>query len=95
MKTYYWTDGLGRIEFPITQTQIDSICHSGANDAAVAAESKPDIQPELARAVLSECGAWDDAELSDHAANLSRLFWIAAWDCHDEPELYAADKVGE
>jgi hypothetical protein len=89
MKTYIWFDGSGRIEIPFTQEQIDSICHSGSNDAAVASESKPAIDPALLKSVLSEYGAWDDIELSNHADNLERVFWIAAWDCFENSELFA------
>ncbi len=89
MNNYIWSDGSGRIEFPITQPQIDSVCRSGSNDDAVAAAAKPDLDPDLVRMALAEYGSWDKTELQDHNANLERIFWIACWDCFDEPELYA------
>lgn len=30
-------------------------------------KKKPDIDPVLLKNILSEYGAWDDSELSDHA----------------------------
>jgi hypothetical protein len=89
MKTYFWCDGSGRVEFQITQAHIDSVCKPGANDAAVAAESKPDINPALLKSVLHEYGAWDHDELENHAANLDRVFWAACWDCFENPETYS------
>lgn len=88
MKTYYWCDGSGRIEFKLTQAQIDCVCHSGSNDAAVSAIEKPEIDPQDLKKALREYGAWDDADLADHAANLKRIVWIACWDCFDDPATY-------
>lgn len=87
---YFWFDGSGRIEIELTQAQINSVCCSGANDAAVAAEIKPAIDAELLRNALKEYGAWDENELADHSANLDRVFWIACWDCYEDPNFYAA-----
>lgn len=92
MDNFIWYEGSGRIEIFITQKQVQAICHSGANDAAVAEEKKPDIDPVLLKNILSEYGAWDDSELSDHAQNLERIFWIACWDCFDNPENYIIDE---
>ena len=89
MKNYYWTDGSGYLEIKMSQEQIDSICQSGSNDAAVAAADKPTLDPNIMRKVLREYGAWDAEELANDADNLSRVFWIAAWDCFDSPEFYA------
>jgi len=33
---------------------------------------------------LSEYGAWDEEELSDHVANVERIVWIAAHNLSDE-----------
>lgn len=88
MGKYFWSDSSGRIEFQITQAQIDSICQSGSNDAAVAAETKPSIDPQVLKMALAEYGSWDETELQDHKANLERIFWIACWDCFDDPESY-------
>jgi hypothetical protein len=93
MKNYFWCDGSGQVEIKITQAQIDNVCHAGANDAAVAAESKPDINPALLKSILREYGAWDDAELSNHAANLDRVFWLACWDCFEDPETYVEPEL--
>lgn len=90
MKTYYWCDGSGRIEIEIPQAWIDSVCHSGSNDVAVAALPRVGLNPEHVRKALSEYGAWDNAELSDDSANLNRILWIACWDCFDNPESFAA-----
>lgn len=38
------------------------------------------IDPEALRKELKEYGAWDENELSDHDANLSRILWIACGD---------------
>ena len=38
------------------------------------------INPELLRKELKEYGAWDDEDLADHDANLSRILWIACGD---------------
>lgn len=40
MDNFIWYEGSGRIEIFITQKQVQAICHSGANDAAVAEEKK-------------------------------------------------------
>lgn len=88
VKNYSWFDGSGYLQIKLTQSQIDAVCRSGANDAAVAAESKPDLDADVLRQVLAEYGAWDADQLSDHAANLDRVFWLACWDCFDNPEDY-------
>ena len=90
MKTYHWTDSSGYLEINLTQDQIDSICQSGSNDAAVAAADKTTLEPNSVRQVLREYGVWSIKELTNDADNLDRVFWIAAWDCFESPELYAA-----
>lgn len=35
------------------------------------------LDPDALRAELKEYGAWDDDELSDHDANLTRILWLA------------------
>ena len=42
------------------------------------------INPELLRKELKEYGAWDDEDLADHDANLSRILWIACGDIVDK-----------
>ena len=90
MKVYNWCDGSGRLNIVLTQAQIDSVCHSGANDAAVAELEKPILNPAHVHDALREYGAWDSAELADDAENLARVLWVACWDCFDNPEVYAA-----
>lgn len=88
MTTYFWYDGSGRVEIEIPQEWIDSVCHAGPNDAAVAALPLLNLNPNHVRQALQECGAWDAQELADDAANLDRILWIACWDCFDSPESY-------
>lgn len=84
----YWTESLGRIELNITRAQAESCAHPGQCDADVAAlRDVPAIRRQLAKIdpatvadSLREYGAWDDDELKDHDANLSRLLWVACGD---------------
>lgn len=84
----WWSTSSGRIELQMTLKQAQSCSHSGRCDGDVALlRQDPKIKRQLgkldARLVcseLSEYGAWDDIELSDHNANLSRIIWIAAND---------------
>jgi hypothetical protein len=84
----WWIESLGRIELKITKAQALSCSHPGQCDSDVAALRKePAIRRQLnkldAKLVaecLSEYGAWDDAELADHEANLDRLLWVACCD---------------
>ena len=50
-----------------------------------------EINPDDLRRHLSEYGAWDDAELASHEANLERLVWLAANDVAEDPETYEED----
>ena len=84
----WWAESLGRIELQITKKQADSCSHPGQCDQDVADLRKaPSIRRQLEKlnpATVAEClreyGAWDDAELSDHDQNLSRLLWCACCD---------------
>ncbi len=84
----HWTESLGRIELQITRAQAHTGHHQGQCDADIAELRRvPAIRrqldklpPPLVAECLSEYGAWDDEELSDHDANLSRLLWIACGD---------------
>jgi hypothetical protein len=84
----YWTDSSGRIELKLTMREAQSASHQGQCDSDVLTLSqRPTIARQLAkidpaqlRRTLSEYGAWDDAELADHAQNLQRMLWIAAGD---------------
>jgi hypothetical protein len=81
----------GRIELNITKKQAAIGMHQGAcdNDIAVLRQipairrQLAKVDPELLKSELREYGAWDDAELSDHEANLSRLLWIMCGDILD------------
>lgn len=88
----WWSESMGRIELTMTLEQAQSCSHSGRCDDDVAALRQcPEIRAQLdaldrekVRAALSEYGAWDDDELADHDANLTRLLWVAACDLAEE-----------
>ena len=88
MSDYFWSSSCGRVELALTQEQIDSVCTSGPNDAAVAALEAPALNPDRVRDVLREYGAWSESDLRDPDTNTKRLLWLACWDCFDAPELY-------
>jgi hypothetical protein len=81
----YWIESLGRIELNITKAQAESCSHPGPCDNDVThLRTVPAIRrqldklsPALVAECLSEYGAWDDDELSDHEQNLDRLLWVA------------------
>lgn len=91
----WWSDSHGYIELHITRSQAASCSHPGPCDADVAAlRQSPVIRrqlarldPEKVRKVLREYGAWDDADLADHDANLSRLLWVACNDINDAEKM--------
>jgi hypothetical protein len=94
---YIWQSSSGRIELTFADLDMRRRCsHPGPCDLDVAdLSTDPTIAPQLAavdpaqlRAELDEYGAWDDAELSDHAQNLQRLLWLAAGDVHETPADY-------
>ena len=100
MSTFIWIPGSGRIEIEIEFADLDQcrrVSHPGPCDLDVAdlstepsiAAQLAAIDPALLRAELQEYGAWDGAELADHAQNLQRVLWIAASDVHEQPEMYA------
>lgn len=88
----WYTSGSGRIELNISRNIAQSCSHSGSCDNDVAeAMQIPSIRRQLNKidpVVLSnelrEYGAWDDNELKDHAANLTRILWIACGDIVEE-----------
>ena len=41
------------------------------------------LDPEQVRLELAEYGAWNDAELQDHAENLQRVLWCGVCDIWD------------
>ena len=84
----HWTDSYGFIELTITKAQEHAGHHQGQCDRDIADLRRvPSIKkqldrldPDRVREVLRDYGAWDQAELSDHDANLDRLLWIACGD---------------
>jgi hypothetical protein len=84
----FWTSSCGRIELQITKAQAAQGSHQGQCGADIAElRTVPSIRRQLNKinpthltAELRGYGAWDDAELRDHQANLDRLLWIAAGD---------------
>ena len=87
----FWSSSCGRIELNISADYAARGYHSGQCDLDIMAlRILPDISGQLSaldRAIVRDClreyGAWDNAELSDHAANLDRLLWIACGDIID------------
>lgn len=84
----FWTDSSGRLELQLSFDQARQGYHSGACDADIAALIQDPavsgqlskLDPRLTAEALKEYGAWDAAELSNHADNLERLLWIACGD---------------
>ena len=84
----HWNDSYGFIGLNITKAQAHMGHHQGQCDQDIADLRRvPSIKkqldrldPDRVREVLRDYGAWDDAELSDHDANLDRLLWIACGD---------------
>lgn len=93
---YFWQTSSGRIDLAMTLAQAQAAYHQGQCDADVAALALvPDvaaqlavIEPALLAEELREYGAWDDAERSNHTANLLRLVWLAAADIVERPQDY-------
>lgn len=93
---YQWSSGLYMLCIDLLQTHIDCVPQSGAADDAIAhlrtlpeiSEQLNSLNSETVRKELREYGAWDETELADHNANLSRLLWIAVCDCREQPEWY-------
>jgi hypothetical protein len=93
-KIYWFTASSGRFQIGMTMAQAESMSHSGLCDADVAAglelpslaQQLAAIDPDSLRRELKEYGAWDDADLSDHQQNLSRILWLAAGDIKDNPD---------
>ena len=72
----------------LTREDAEAMCHPGPCDAEVSAGSEvpyiaeqlAKLDPEDLRQELEQYGAWDAEELANHAQNLQRILWIAAWD---------------
>jgi len=88
----WWTESLGRIDLQITKKQAQACSHPGQCDQDVADLKKnpaisrqlKKLDPAIVAACLSEYGAWDAVELSDHDQNLDRLLWIACCDIAEQ-----------
>lgn len=88
----WFSTSSGRIEIKMTLEQARGASHQGQCDNDVKALSEVPaiarqlrkIDPALLSVELREYGAWDDAELADHAQNLQRILWIAAGDIVEE-----------
>lgn len=80
---YWYTSSSGKIEFQMPGECVIDCSASGSVDDAVdywRNQLSLDLDPDLVRSVLGECGAWDEEELQDNQANMERLIWIAACD---------------
>jgi hypothetical protein len=88
----YWTCLGSHIELELTAEDARQGSHQGACDNDIAdlrtvsyiAEQLAALDPDKVRAELDEYGAWNETELADHDANLSRALWIAACNIREE-----------
>lgn len=96
----WWCSSSGRIELNIAKEYVSIGYHQGQCDADIEWLRKEipeiskqlyQIDPALLRSELQEYGAWDDAELVDHNANLDRILWLACGDLFDS-ESYSVDE---
>lgn len=86
--TAWYSTSSGQIEIALTVADAHAGSHPGPCDADIAAlrtlpyiaEQLAELDPEILAGELREYGAWDDAELADHDANLSRILWLACGD---------------
>jgi hypothetical protein len=91
-EVFWASSGCGRIEVALLFEDATSGAHAGACDDDIAelrkvpyiAEQLAEIAPETLRGVLKKYGAWDDSELADHDANLSRILWSFCNDIREE-----------
>lgn len=88
-------------DIEMTFSEALSMSHSGScdNDVAVGREI-PHIKAQLDKIDAVELvvelrgfGCWDDSELEDHDANLSRILWIAAGDIVDHSGFVHAEII--
>ena len=92
MKTEYALfNYIGEIELP--SEVIDDCPKSGACDSYIdyvlnnneyVSNELEKINPDKLKIELSEYGAWDDDELSNHYNNLERILWIAIFNIYEE-----------
>lgn len=88
----WWSSSSGRIEFQMTREQAGSVSQGGkdaSEDVAALrkvkgfAEQLDAIKADVLADELREYGAWEDEQLADHDANLTRLVWIAGNDINE------------
>ena len=92
MKVFY--AGSGRIVLEIKAEDARLGYHSGRCDADISdlriapyiAKQLSDLPRDVLASELKEYGAWNDEELADHDANLSRILWLACGDIVDSLE---------
>lgn len=90
-----WTDSHGYIELAISPEDAAKGSHSGRCDDDIAAlravpyiaEQLAALPPDVVKKSLREWGAWNDDDMADHDANLSRLLWLACGDIVDGGDL--------
>lgn len=91
MKTHAaYFNYIDSIELPLDV--VKNCSHSGQCDDDVERSLElPEVKTELSeidpdqlRKELREYGAWDDAQLQDHAENLKRILWIAAGNIQEQ-----------
>ena len=81
---------INEIKLPIDVVRLCS--HSGnCDDDVIRCMELPYVKKQLAKIdsqklikELSEYGAWNENELSNHNANLMRILWIAAGNISEE-----------
>lgn len=78
-----------RFELLLSDDCVRDCSHAGAVDEDVAwwvtQVFRPlECTPAALAEELEECGAWDDEELDDDAANWRRIIWIAACNIREE-----------
>jgi len=84
----WWTSGCGRIDLQIDLKDAKDCSHSGSCDSDIEwlkscpyiIEQTDKLDKLLLADILREYGAWDDADLLDHDANIDRILWIACCD---------------
>lgn len=87
-----WTDSHGYIELAIHTEDAAKGSHAGRCDEDIAAlravpyiaEQLAALSPDVVKTSLREWGAWNDDDMADHDANLSRLLWLACADIVEE-----------
>lgn len=86
----WWSSSSGQIEIQLMPQTVEDIAQSGDNLPAIEAHMEfytatlEQWPNSLKAEVLSDYGAWDEAELTDEHENNLRLLWIAAHDIKEE-----------